>query len=87
MFKQRYSTSGDRPRATWAINLKKVSEEYGGHKYILVIIDTFSRRVTLFPIKFKTADEATYFVWHHLLDGGRPESVRYDPDKESKKFT
>jgi hypothetical protein len=79
---QKYSLSGKRPGATWAIDLKEVGEGYAGHKYVLVIIDTFSRRVSLFPIKGKTAEEATYYLWHHLLDSGRPESVRYDPGKE-----
>lgn len=79
---RRYSLSGDRPGVAWAIDLKEVGEGYEGHKYILVIIDEFSRRVTLFPLRGKSAEEATYYVWHHILDSGRPERVRYDPGRE-----
>ena len=77
-----YSLSGDRPGATWAIDLKEVGEGYDGHKYILIIIDTFSRRATMYPLRGKMAEEATYWIWHHMLDTGRPESVRYDPGRE-----
>jgi hypothetical protein len=79
---RRYSLSGDRPGVCWAIDLKEVGEGYDGHKYILVIIDEFSRRVTMFPLRGKSAEEATYYVWHHILDSGRPERVRYDPGRE-----
>jgi hypothetical protein len=78
----RHSLSGERPGTAWAIDLKEVGAGYEGHRYILVIIDEFTRRVTMFPLRGKTAEEATYFVWHHLLDSGRPDRVRYDPGRE-----
>jgi hypothetical protein len=78
----RFSLSGDRPGVCWAIDLKEVGEGYEGHKFILVIIDEFSRRVTMFPLRGKSSEEATYYVWHHILDNGRPERIRYDPGRE-----
>jgi len=79
---KQYSLSGNRPGNAWAIDLKEVGEGYSGHKYVLCIIDEFSRRVTLYPLLGKSAEEATYYIWHHIMDNGRPESVRYDPGRE-----
>ena len=78
----RYGLSGDAPGTSWSLDLKEVGEGYDGHKYVLVIIDNFTRRVTLFPLRGKSAEEATYFIWHHLVESGRPELVRYDPGRE-----
>ena len=79
---RQFSISSDGPGKDWSIDLKEVGEGYAGHKYVLCIIDNFSRRATMYPLKGKTAEEATYFIWHHLMENGRPERVRYDPGRE-----
>lgn len=77
-----YSISSDGPGQSISVDLKEVGEGYDGHKYILVIIDNFSRRATLYPLRGKSKEEATYMLWHHIMDSGRPECVRYDPGRE-----
>ena len=61
------------------ITLTEPSEQ--GHRYILVIIDSFSRAVELFPLVRATADEVASGLHDVFCRWGRPHEVRCDNAK------
>ena len=52
-----------------------------GNRYILVVIDSFSRAVELFPMKRATADVVTTCLHDVLCRWGKPHQVRCDNAK------
>jgi hypothetical protein len=61
------------------ITLTESSEQ--GHKYILVVMDSFSRAVELFPLVRATADEVASCLHEVFCRWGRPHEVRCDNAK------
>jgi transposase InsO family protein len=49
-----------------------------GIKYIIVLIDTFSRYIELFPSKEVTAEEAAAALWKHSSKFGTPHEIVTD---------
>jgi transcription termination factor NusB len=49
-----------------------------GHQYVLVLIDSFSRWVELYPTKGVTADETAKCIFQHLGRFGAPERILTD---------
>ena len=66
----------------WALDLVQLdnlAEANDGHKYILVVIDTFSRYVWAFPLKDKTAAGVVKAL--ETIDT-HPEKIHCDAGKE-----
>ena len=61
------------------ITLTEPSEQ--GHRYILVVIDSFSRAVELFPLVRATAEEVASCLHDVFCRWGRPHEVRCDNAK------
>ncbi len=53
-------------------------EDEEGYKYILVIIDCFTRWVNLYPIKDTTAEECAKRMIHHVGTFGCPTQIQTD---------
>jgi transposase InsO family protein len=49
-----------------------------GHKYIVVIIDTFTRYVTLCPAKSLEAKESARIIYKHFCRFGVPDEIQTD---------
>ena len=58
------------------------SEDAEGHRYILVIIDSFTHAVELFPLKKATADSVVAALHDVLSRYYKPHSVRHDGAKQ-----
>lgn len=50
----------------------------GGVEYILVVLDVFSRFVTLFPLKKATAKASVNRIREYFVKMGKPERVLSD---------
>ena len=59
----------------WTIGPLSIAKQF---KYILVIIDTFTRYVELFPSKDVSADAATDALWRHSCRFGTPLEIMTD---------
>jgi hypothetical protein len=60
------------------------SEDGEGHRYILVVVDSFTHAVELFPLKKATADSVVTVLHDVLSRYHRPHEVRHD---NAKQFT
>ena len=55
----------------------------GGHRYILVAVDCFSKWVELIPLFTKESGEVASALYHHLFARfGKPKWIRCDAGKE-----
>jgi hypothetical protein len=75
---RQFILDGFRPGQVWSLDLIDVGEDYNGNKYILSLIDNFSRHLCLFPLQTKAAEEATYFIWSRICSEGPPEKIITD---------
>ena len=73
-----------RPFAQLAFDLIVLagSEDSEGHRYILVIIDSFSHLVELFPLKKASADSVVAALHDVICRYHKPHSVRHDGAKQ-----
>jgi hypothetical protein len=60
------------------------SEDAEGHRYILVVVDSFTHAVELFPLKRATADSVVAALHDVLSRFHKPHEVRHD---NAKQFT
>ena len=60
------------------------SEDAEGHRYILVVVDSFTHAVELFPLKKATADSVVAALHDVLSRFHKPHEVRHD---NAKQFT
>ena len=60
------------------------SEDAEGHRYILVVVDSFTHAVELFPLKKATADSVVSALHDVLSRFHKPHEVRHD---NAKQFT
>jgi hypothetical protein len=79
-------TIRSRPFAQLAFDLIVLSgsEDAEGHRYILVVVDSFTHAVELFPLKKATADSVVIALHDVLSRFHRPHEVRHD---NAKQFT
>jgi hypothetical protein len=88
--KERVSTKlgaiRSRPFAQLAFDLIVLtgSEDAEGHKYILVVVDSFTHAIELFPLKKATADSVVIALHDVLSRFHKPHEVRHD---NAKQFT
>jgi hypothetical protein len=75
---RQFILDGFRPGQVWSIDLIDIGEDYSGNKYILSLIDNFSRHLCLYPLQTKAAEEATYFIWSRICSEGPPEKIITD---------
>lgn len=61
---------------------KKLLRENNGYKYILVVIDTFSKYVWAIPLKTKTGVEVSQAFSNILKEGRIPKKLHVDKGKE-----
>ena len=75
-----------RPFAQLAFDLIVLtgSEDAEGHKYILVVVDSFTHAVELFPLKKATADSVVTALHDVMSRFHKPHEVRHD---NAKQFT
>jgi transposase InsO family protein len=75
-----------RPFAQLAFDLIVLagSEDAEGHRYILVVVDSFTHAVELFPLKKATADSVVTVLHDVISRYHRPHEVRHD---NAKQFT
>ena len=60
------------------LNISPLILDEEGHKYIVVIIDTFTRYVTLCPAKSLEARESARILYRHLCRFGVPDEIQTD---------
>lgn len=60
------------------IDMKSLSKQNSGYKYILVIIDTFSKYAWAFPLKFKNKDQVSKAFESILKKGRIPKNLQTD---------
>jgi hypothetical protein len=75
-----------RPFAQLAFDLIVLagSEDAEGHRFILVVVDSFSHAIELFPLKRATADSVVTALHDVISRFHRPHEVRHD---NAKQFT
>ena len=76
---QEYETGDTAPRSTIAIDVATLPRSRDGYRYLLVIVDLFSRYVELVPLKDQTADSVCSAVrseWIHRH--GPPQRIITD---------
>jgi transposase InsO family protein len=75
-----------RPFAQLAFDLIVLtgSEDAEGHKYILVVVDSFTHAIELFPLKRATADSVVTALHDVMSRFHRPHEIRHD---NAKQFT
>jgi hypothetical protein len=64
------------------IDLIELSPSYSGNKYILTVIDHFSRYVAAFPLPNKTADTVTRAMISYITDNSVPKEIVSDRGTE-----
>jgi hypothetical protein len=69
---------GEGPGDKWSIDMMEVGEDNAGFKYILVVIDNFTKWLTLRPTKTLLKEESSMHIWRILLEDGFPNEVRFD---------
>jgi transposase InsO family protein len=76
---RKFTVSSSCPMENLAIDFieRLVVDEYG-NKYILVIIDSFSRFIELYPTKTNTAVEVAKRLLEHCGRYGKPASIKTD---------
>ena len=66
-----------------SIDLVEASESSKGYRYVLTVIDLFSRYVTAVALKSKRAKEVSEALFDHVfMRHGRPERIHSDEGKE-----
>jgi hypothetical protein len=77
-------TIRSRPFAQLAFDLIVLagSEDSEGHRYILVVVDSFTHAVELFPLKKANADSVVAALHDVLSRYHKPHSVRHDGAKQ-----
>ena len=66
-----------------SIDIVETSESTEGYKYILTVIDLFSRLVTVAPLKSKRAKEVAEALFNHVFTKhGRPSRIHSDEGRE-----
>ena len=69
----------------WAadlVDMQKLSRDNKGYKYILAVIDIFSKYGWLFPLKSKRGEEVTIAFKNIFAEGRVPEKIWVDKGKE-----
>jgi transposase InsO family protein len=74
----RFTLSTSYPMTRIAIDTIGPLPDHMGFKYIIVLIDTFSRYIELFPSTAVTADEAAAALWKHSARFGAPHEIVTD---------
>jgi hypothetical protein len=76
---RKFTVSSNAPMENLAIDFieKLLVDEYG-NKYILVVIDSFSRFIELYPTKTNTAVEVAKHLLEHCGRYGKPASIKTD---------
>ena len=74
----------ERPCEGWSVDLiTDMPPSQGGHRYILVAVDCFSKWVELIPLFTKESEEVASALYHHLFARfGKPKWIRCDAGKE-----
>ena len=69
------------------VDMSKFSEENDGHKFLITIIDTFSKRAWVFKLKNKSADSIVS-VMKPFLETQKPRKMTFDQGSEfvNRKF-
>jgi len=74
-----YHIHGSYPMQSLSVDtLGPLSEDVFGHKYILVIVDNFSKFATLYPTRSTEAKEFVQALIHHIGLFGVPKQIRTD---------
>lgn len=64
------------------IDMQNIHKQNSNYKYILIIIDTFSKFAWAFPLKRKTKDEVSNAFETLLVQGRSPKNLQTDLGKE-----
>lgn len=69
------------------VDMSKFSEENDGHKFLITIIDTFSKRAWVYKLKDKSAN-SIHKVMSVFLQGQKPKKMTFDQGSEfvNRKF-
>lgn len=70
------------------VDVSNISDDNDGHKFILTIIDVFSKKAFAYPLKNKEADSIVEAFKHYLKNNVPPVYLQVDRGKEfvNKKF-
>ena len=78
-----FTTSARIPHELINIDTLEVGQEdHEGYQHILVIIDSFTRWVELYPLKTLTAEEAITAIIHYFCTYGTPVAIKTDNGKQ-----
>ena len=78
-----FTTSARIPHELINIDTLEVGQEDNeGYQHILVVIDSFTRWVELYPLKTLTAEEAITAIIHYFCTYGTPVSIKTDNGKQ-----
>jgi len=69
-------------RSTLGIDLLTVTPESDGHKHLVVIYNLFTKFVTLYPTKDKTAESLAQCLMRHFATYGLVDSLASDPGSD-----
>ena len=69
-------------RSTLGIDLLTVTPESDGHKYLVVIYNLFTKFVTLYPTRDKTAESLAQCLMRHFATYGLVDSLASDPGSD-----
>jgi len=73
-----FDLQGEDTGDIWSVDIMELGEDAQGYKYIVVIIDNFSKWVTLRPLKSLEKEESAIILWRLFLEDGFPNSIIYD---------
>lgn len=73
-----FDLQGEDTGDIWSVDIMELGEDTKQYKYILVIIDNFSKWTTLRPLRSLEKEESAIILWRLFLEDGFPNTIIYD---------